>query len=177
MTLHIYYDWDEITSQWENISKDEYTYDANGNNTLYNGYDWDITTSQWNDRFKIEFTYDDNGNTTSSIYNSNEPTYGRCCGSFKATYYYSEHNFTFIPKIQDKDIGVYPNPATEFIAFDLTNISETAIVELFDIQGKKVLEQKLSENKQISISNLPKGLYMYKLNSSGKLYTGKLAVK
>jgi Leucine-rich repeat (LRR) protein len=78
---------------------------------------------------------------------------------------------------ENSNISVYPNPATAFFTFDLKNISESAMVELFDLQGKKVLEQKLSENKQISVSNLPKGLYMYKINNGGKLYTGKIAVE
>jgi hypothetical protein len=177
IVLSIFSNWDQTTSQWVNTDKEEYTYDANGNNTLDNGYDWDITTSQWNDRYKLEFTYNAIGNITSSIYYSNEPPYGRCCGSSKATYYYSEHDITFVPEISERQISVYPNPATEFIAIDLTNISGTVIIGIYDIQGNKVMEQKLSENKQISVKNLTKGLYMYKLNNIGKLYTGKFIVE
>ena len=125
----------------------------------------------------METTYDVNGNITSvTSYYPNEPAYGRCCGSSKGTFYYSEHYITFIPETPDKQISVYPNPAKEFIAFDLTNISGTAIIEIYDIQGNKVIEQKLSENKQITVSSLPKGMYMYKINNGGKLFTGKLAV-
>ena len=36
-------------------------------------------------------------------------------------------------------INIYPNPAKEYIVFDLTNISSSSTVELFDMQGKKVL--------------------------------------
>jgi len=74
-------------------------------------------------------------------------------------------------------INIHPNPAREFIEFDLTNITFSAKVEFFDVEGNKVLEQKLSENKQISVSNLPKGLYMYKLSNSGNIHTGKVIVK
>jgi len=78
---------------------------------------------------------------------------------------------------REEVIFIYPNPSKEFIVFDLTNISESSIVELFDIQGKKVLEQMLSENKQISVSSLPKGLYLYKLYNRDIIYIGKLIIE
>ena len=92
-------------------------------------------------------------------------------------YYYSELNPTAVPGISERKISVYPNPANDYVVFDLPNIYESATVELFDIQGKKVLEQKLPENRQISVSNLHKGLYMYKLNNKGVIYTGKLIIE
>jgi hypothetical protein len=69
------------------------------------------------------------------------------------------------------------DPAKEYIIFDLTNISSSAMVELFDLQGKKVLERKLTDNKQVSVSNLPKGMYIYKLNNRDIIYTGKLIIE
>ena len=149
------------------------TYDANGNNTLYVSYHWDETTSQWVGDSKNECTYDANGINTLIVSNWANWWYPYD----KATYYYSEHNITLIPEISEKHIRVYPNPAKDFIVFDLTNISKYAKVEIFDNQGKKILEQKLSENKQISVSNLSKGLYLYKLNDDGIIYTGKLLIE
>jgi hypothetical protein len=73
-------------------------------------------------------------------------------------------------------LNVYPNPAKEYIVFDITNISNSAIVELFDNQGKKVLEQKLSVTGQIFISNLAKGLYLYRINNNGTIYKGKIII-
>jgi hypothetical protein len=95
----------------------------------------------------------------------------------KATYYYSEHNITFIHTIPEKHLSVYPNPAKEFIVYDLTNISSSATVEMFDIQGKKVLDQKLPENKQIPVNTLNKGLYLYRLVDGGNIYVGKITVE
>jgi hypothetical protein len=71
-------------------------------------------------------------------------------------------------------MNVYPNPASEYIVFDVTNISESATVELFDNQGKKVLEEKLPVTGQISISHLAKGYYLYRINNSGIVYKGKI---
>ena len=86
----------------------------------------------------------------------------------------SELNPTLDPGIHNSIISVHPNPAKEFIVFDLTNILSSAIVELYDLQGKKVMEKKISGDKRVTIGNLPKGMYMYKLHNNGISYTGKL---
>jgi len=178
LTLEIFYNnWDLITSQWQDISKEEYTYDAKGNNTSYSSYNWDETDSLWVCDQKREFTYDANGNRTLFIFYLWDEFTSQMVVNSRTTYYYSEHNITFVPKIPENHISVYPNPASEYIVFEVTNISEPALVEIFDNQGKKVLQQKLSENKHISVGKLPKGLYMYKLNNSGNIYTGKVIVK
>jgi hypothetical protein len=70
-------------------------------------------------------------------------------------------------------IYAYPNPASEYILFDLGNISEPAKVEIFDNRGRKILEQDISENRQINVSKLAGGLYLYRLNYDGKIYKGK----
>ena len=72
---------------------------------------------------------------------------------------------------------IYPNPAKEFVVYDVTNSSESAITEIFDNQGRKVLEQDLSENRKIDICKLASGLYLFRLNNSGKIFTGKIVVE
>jgi hypothetical protein len=61
--------------------------------------------------------------------------------------------------------------------FDATNISESATVELFDNQGRKVLEEKLPVTGQISISRLARGFYIYRINNRGIVYKGKLIAR
>lgn len=76
-----------------------------------------------------------------------------------------------------KTIDVHPNPAGDYIMFDITNISSYARVELYNLQGKKVLEQRLSDSKRVQISRLSKGLYLYRLHDGGNTYGGKIAVE
>jgi hypothetical protein len=197
LTLVITSNW--TGSAWVNFGRSEYTFDGSGNQTLSISYTWSGST--WTNSSKTESTYASGKLTSTSFYNwsggawvgllRNEYTYGVSGGlnyvvttgsmwminqwvtTARSTNWYSGGT-TGINKFSDKNIRVYPNPAREFIAFDFTINSESAIVEIFDIQGKKVLEQRLSENRQISVSNLPKGLYIYKLNNGGIIYTGKL---
>lgn len=204
--LLMYYEWDETESQWVNTYKAEYTYDGNGNNnsiivywwdesgsqwllnekyeytyddnrdnilSIY--YEWDVTESLWVNYYKEQYTYDENGNILS--YASHEWSGSQWDAYDKETFYYSGQVPTLNPDIAENHISVYPNPAYEYVIFDLEKASESATVELFSVDGKKVLEQKLSENRQISVSSLPKGLYMYKVSNSGNSYTGKLLIE
>jgi hypothetical protein len=93
-------------------------------------------------------------------------------------------NYHFITNTQSNENKIYysgfaldPNPAKEFIIFDLENISSSAKVELFDLQGKKVMEQKLSEIKEMSVSNLHRGLYLYRLCEGKNMYIGKITIE
>lgn len=62
----------------------------------------------------------------------------------------------------------FPNPTSNKISFttDLEN-GNTTNLEIFDINGKKVLEKNMTviENKiEIDVTNLNSGIYIYKLN-------------
>jgi hypothetical protein len=97
---------------------------------------------------------------TSYIFYLLDTTTNKLVGDCNISYYYSEHNFN--SQITNAQINVYPNPAREYreyIVFDIKNISDSTIVEIFNHQGKKVLEEKLPVTGQIFISNLVKGSY------------------
>lgn len=175
-TIENYY-WDENASEWVKNGKDEYTYDAFANMTLLVEYYWDETNSQYEYLYKINNNYDVNRNLISSIdYYWNETT-SQWDEFSKETYYYPDLNPTLIPGVSARPIHVYPNPAREYIVFDLTDISSYAMVELLDLHGKKVMEQKLNGDKKVTISNMPKGMYFYRLYDKGNVYKGKITVE
>jgi hypothetical protein len=200
ITFDVTYLWDG--SQWLNSQKSEYTHDTNGNQTLSLSYGWD--GSQWVYIRKTESTYAGGNLTMNSFFNwvgnlwfgiiKNEFTYGVTNGlnytvtigsgwvinqwvkNARSTSWYSVQS-TGINNISENPLRVYPNPAREFIVFDLADISGLAIAEVFDIQGKMVLEQRLYGNRKMSVSNLSRGLYMYKVFNGGNIYTGKLIIE
>ena len=58
--------WDEDSSAFIASAKQEYQYDANGNNTQFvQYYKYD---SEWQPSYKFDYTYDSNGNETEDIY-------------------------------------------------------------------------------------------------------------
>lgn len=66
-------------------------------------------------------------------------------------------------ELDDNSLNVvlYPNPASEKITFSSTDNSIINIVEIYDINGTKLLTHKanLNESESISLNHLPNGLY------------------
>ncbi len=176
-----------IDSDYSGQFKLEYTYDGNGNLILIVPYYWEKNMSQWiehelkrferPDIWKQEYAYDSSGNKTMEINYNWDETANRFVNGTKTTWFYSDLNFTSIPNTPLNKLTVYPNPAKDFIVFDLPNGSESATIELYDIQGKMVVQQKLTETKQIAVGHLPKGLYLYRLTNGETFSTGKLVVE
>lgn len=75
---------------------------------------------------------------------------------------------------------VFPNPVkhTEYLNV-LSNNFLTNIFTLYDVAGKKVLEQEIKNtSNQVSVSHLAKGIYFIIIyNDKQKVYTGKLLVQ
>jgi len=51
-------------------------------------------------------------------------------------------------------------------------------LEIFDITGKKAMEMLVSANKQIDISSLKPGIYLFNITTTGnERFTGKILRK
>ena len=72
-------------------------------------------------------------------------------------------------------IAIYPNPAqNELNILSKDEISTNCHFVIFDSKGMIVQEQKMNNKTQvIDISNLSKGVYLFKFNNGGKTITEK----
>jgi hypothetical protein len=69
-----------------------------------------------------------------------------------------------------EELSVYPNPATDKIEFN--GVSGTACI--YNAQGIKMLEKLLPENDtELSIGELPSGLYFFSIQDKDKSWTGR----
>lgn len=60
--------------------------------------------------------------------------------------------------------SVYPNPTSSFVYLNASEISSIDRVEIYNIIGKKVKSQAISNNKTaINVSDLDKGVYIVKV--------------
>ncbi len=66
-------------------------------------------------------------------------------------------------------INIYPTPAKESIK--ISNIKERVEFKIYDINGRKVLENKISNNEKINISSLSSGVYKIEFKNKGWLKT------
>lgn len=74
-------------------------------------------------------------------------------------------------------VAIYPNPAQSQVGIFLKeNVKEEWTVNLMDIQGKIVLQSKVSgqDYQVLAISNLPSGVYFLHIKAGEKVLTSKL---
>ncbi|WKS94862.1 T9SS-dependent choice-of-anchor J family protein [Riemerella columbina] len=71
------------------------------------------------------------------------------------------------------EVHLYPNPATS--EFRLSNADEVLSVEIYTVDGKRLSQQKASTS--YSVADLPKGLYLVKINTKKGTVTQKLIKK
>ena len=196
LTQYLDYEWDDANSKWVADDKAEYTYDANGNPTFelyyYLGSTNELTvTSKYIYTYDLSFNLSDliipsidwflpdysykiiNKPLGYSTYNWNEAG-NDWADDDKGIYYYSEQNVTLINDIEMEKIRLYPNPASEYITFSLEGRDNRASFELFDIQGRKVLNKKIKNGENVSLAEVNKGIYFYYLVSDGHTQSGKL---
>ena len=70
---------------------------------------------------------------------------------------------------------VYPNPVTDRLNVSLLGlVSKQSILQIVDVKGIVVMEQKVANNPQaIDVSRLAKGVYMIRANNGGTAITSK----
>ena len=68
---------------------------------------------------------------------------------------------------------IYPNPFNNEVNISLEN-SEKAELEILDMNGRLVSKKSLNEKKNaVNTAGLNAGMYLFKINSSGKITTIK----
>ncbi len=77
---------------------------------------------------------------------------------------------TAIKDISETDIKVYPNPITKNLHIKTTE--ELKSIELYNTNGQLILKTQKTSN--ISVSQLPKGIYIIKINTEKGVFSSKI---
>lgn len=192
LSSYTQYSW-EFT-KWEPLENETYSYDQN-NNTIDITYNkWDANTSQLVPDYRNEFTYnleydsEDMVIPPKVIFKLSDLDYVNIPISITSfTYqdtnwleegeqilYYSKGNSIGFSETTELINNLYPNPVSNNLTIRFSDNSAVANFELYDTQGRKVWSKHVSNNESISLENLNKGIYFYKLLSGDKVSTGKL---
>lgn len=80
------------------------------------------------------------------------------------------------------EVMIYPNPTDDKFFVALPTLKNTPSLDLFDMQGKKVLSQNDitqydDTHYEVQVSDLPKGVYLLKMNLDGKSVVEKIVVE
>ena len=81
---------------------------------------------------------------------------------------------TGLDQLQGGDIVFYPNPTSGKVVLDFETIRQNVSLQITDILGKLVIFQyefKQILKKEISISSLKSGSYIFMINVDGKKYS------
>lgn len=91
----------------------------------------------------------------------------------------AEKNITGVDTPEaEKSLKVYPNPATDYVNFELpSSITGSAQVTVIDVLGKVVRKENLGESRVINLSQLRNGAYLLRVDAGGKSYTRKVFIK
>ncbi len=92
-----------------------------------------------------------------------------------ANWYYHSKTATGLFDIASEELGVYPNPANDYVVFDLVS-SEFNTLEIFNAQGQEVNSQEIEGGQDVNIEALESGVYFYSVYSSEGVQSGKFIV-
>lgn len=175
------YEWDKTSKLWIGLMKMEAGYTGDEMTSIIM-YSWDKVINPatgWVYESKMEKS--GSGTLPNSVKYTEMTSYSWEINLWSVTgrdtYYYSGQATSVNDNPRQKKVVAYPNPAKDYIIFSLTDITQPAFVEIYDLLGRKVDDHKLSENNQIPVSNLKKGIYIYKVFTNGFVYKGKILIE
>ena len=73
-----------------------------------------------------------------------------------------------------EEVVLYPNPATDFLS--LKGILFTSRIEIYDMNGRRILEKEVEKDATIEISHLAAGKYQVILRSGDQFIIKQLQI-
>jgi hypothetical protein len=165
VSVEIYSEWNG--SEWEETDKDEYIYsNTNFSEVAFPSY---IEMYFMGDDFYLSFNKVMTKINTSSMIDESWKL------TETTTYYYSSEPSSNIDELKESTVSVFPNPAIDNVTFSWTENHEQLQLEVYLLNGAKVMEQPAYQGKAISVSHLERGVYFYELLNEQKIvFSGKL---
>ncbi|MBD3637807.1 MAG: T9SS type A sorting domain-containing protein [Crocinitomicaceae bacterium] len=80
--------------------------------------------------------------------------------------------FIGVEETSNEELFVYPVPATDVV--NIVVPKEAKTIEIYDLTGRRMLQENLTGNFQLNISNYPPGTYIVVVRSSQSKWTKKL---
>lgn len=140
------------------------------------GYDFS------NDTWHVAATYTGNPRKNSVSFVVNGKAYvgtGKTySGKNREMYEYSPPNFLALEEIKTTDIKLFPNPTTDYITIELSNVSLVSEVIIYNSFGQIVLQQRnLNDSSTtLNVMHLPAGIYTVSILDKNKktIYSNEL---
>ncbi len=192
------YYWNAIDAKWIPNYVKIYEHDSYGNFLFHSRQNYDKEKQQWVDEYADEYDYDLSIEFLNISYPSEWPlghlsnlyrfdnyhhamqqkTYselknGQLEITHRLTFYYTPVITTGTPEIVQAKFRVFPNPAMNYIRFELENHSLPGMIKVYDLQGREVIDQRLPADHRLQVGNLEKGIYVYTIIQGREITKGK----
>jgi hypothetical protein len=198
----INYSWNLDNNEWIVFDNQEFIYDVNGNITKDVDYDWVDSLNNWvlswQEEFEFNYSYSIEDLLVPEGYHdmnylgvpmknmviqyrfsSWNDIANQMVVEEKMNLYYSGVIPTETNTDKESLIKVYPNPAKDYIVFQLRNSLETATIEIYDLKGDNVAWNEFQGSTNLFVGNLNGGFYLYKLSirNNNKMLFGKIIIE
>ena len=93
---------------------------------------------------------------------------------------YSDQNLSINDLSNDSFINSYPNPTNSILHLNLPSNKIINSVIIFDVNGRKIFHQDLTDNKSshdLNLSNFSSGMYIIRIRSESEFYHSKIFKK
>lgn len=95
---------------------------------------------------------------------------------YKLSYQYANGTTTVVDNINNY-FKIYPNPAHDFLNFEIESQVSSSKIEIFSLTGNKLKSIELGNSQRIEVSDLTSGMYIYNLDLDGKKYSGTIIIQ
>ncbi|HRY98250.1 MAG TPA: T9SS type A sorting domain-containing protein [Bacteroidales bacterium] len=195
LTLYLIKGPNQSGNQWVNLWKEELTYDISSNLIKVETANWQSPTSQWAGDDKQEYQYDTAYSIpevilpfwyiTNRAFQTFKPTayqeYGFFNGSWaetsRNTFHYTSLTPAGVGTYTSEGIGVYPNPARDFLFISWPVDKGQGFIELFNMRGQLIWSSQIHEDQGCSLPALGAGPYLYRLTGKGVDARGHLIIQ
>ncbi len=90
----------------------------------------------------------------------------------------AEENGSGLAINEEGGIKLYPNPTSGIIHVEITGSTGDATLTVTDISGKVIIATTTQEKAlEINMDSVPAGVYLVRVNTGGKVYSGKVVVE
>lgn len=198
------YNWDTRLQEWVGSTKEIETYDNSGNYLMHTKQNYDTINNQWMDEFSDEYRYDLSIEFSAIAYPPNSWPFGHLSNLyyFKQysnamlqkvyselkndqieiteiyTFYYSKNALLASNKINQSNIRIFPNPATEALTIEFNENIESLVI--YNMLGETVFMESNLENSntvKVNVANFNKGLYLIQTQYKGQINIAKVFVE
>jgi len=76
------------------------------------------------------------------------------------------------PKMKGEELTPYPNPVATSLVFK--GLSAEGVLYIYDLKGKIVKEIPIKPYQRVYFSDVSKGLYLYRIQTTARYYSGKI---